>query len=90
MNATSVCNLNLACDEKYAHVDDLDASWLVLQAQNVFTMQIGFMLLEVGSVRATHAKAICVKVCASTRKICGSSLSSAHKFLSASLVRDDA
>lgn len=33
-------------------------------AQNIFLMQIGFMLLEVGSVRAMHAKAICVKNCA--------------------------
>ena len=35
---------------------DLDAMWLVINAQMVFGMQIGFMMLEVGSVRASHAK----------------------------------
>ena len=39
----------------------LDAFWLVVNAEIVFLMQLGFMLLEVGSVRAQHAKAICVK-----------------------------
>jgi len=40
---------------------DIDAFWLVINGEIVFMMQIGFMLLEVGSVRAQHAKAICVK-----------------------------
>jgi len=44
-----------------ATTTDLDAFWLVLNAQNVFLMQTGFLLLEVGCVRAQHAKAICVK-----------------------------
>ena len=35
---------------------DVDAFWLVINAQGVFLMQTGFMLLEVGSVRASHAK----------------------------------
>ena len=54
-----------ACDAKYTATDDIDATWQVVMAQNIFLMQIGFMLLEVGSVRAMHAKAICVKVTAS-------------------------
>jgi len=40
---------------------DIDAFWLVINAEVVFIMQVGFMLLEVGSVRAQHAKSICVK-----------------------------
>jgi len=40
---------------------DIDAFWLVINGEVVFVMQVGFMLLEVGSVRAQHAKAICVK-----------------------------
>jgi len=41
--------------------DDIDSFWLVINGQVVFLMQVGFMLLEVGAVRAQHAKAICVK-----------------------------
>jgi len=40
---------------------DIDSFWLVINGQVVFMMQVGFMLLEVGCVRAQHAKAICVK-----------------------------
>jgi len=40
---------------------DIDSFWLIVNGQVVFMMQIGFMLLEVGTVRAQHAKAICVK-----------------------------
>jgi len=36
--------------------EDVDAFWLCINAQGVFLMQTGFMLLEVGSVRASHAK----------------------------------
>jgi len=36
--------------------DDIDAFWLVINGQVVFLMQVGFMLLEVGCVRAQHAK----------------------------------
>ena len=39
----------------------VDCFWLIINAEIVFLMQLGFMLLEVGSVRAQHAKAICVK-----------------------------
>jgi len=40
---------------------DIDCFWLIINGEIVFMMQIGFMLLEVGTVRAQHAKAICVK-----------------------------
>lgn len=40
---------------------DLDAFYLLTNAVFVFLMQLGFMLLEIGSVRASHAKAICTK-----------------------------
>merc|ERR1711871_1588917 len=46
-----------------ALASQIDAFYLVINAQAVFLMQSGFMLLEVGSVRASHAKAICVKNC---------------------------
>merc|ERR1711871_480591 len=46
-----------------ALASQVDAFYLVINAQAVFLMQSGFMLLEVGSVRASHAKAICVKNC---------------------------
>ena len=39
----------------------INSFWYLINAEIVFLMQIGFMLLEVGSVRAQHAKAICVK-----------------------------
>jgi len=45
----------------YPTKSDIDAFWLITNGQIVFLMQIGFYLLEVGSVRAHHAKAICVK-----------------------------
>jgi len=45
----------------YPTNQDIDAFWLITNGQIVFLMQIGFYLLEVGSVRAHHAKAICVK-----------------------------
>ena len=35
-SSTSTCPSN----------EDLDGAWLVLNAQNVFIMQVGFMLLE--------------------------------------------
>lgn len=40
---------------------DLDAFWLLMNANFVFLMQLGFLWLEIGSVRAQHAKAICTK-----------------------------
>merc|ERR1711871_1004094 len=46
-----------------ALASQIDTFYLVINAQAVFLMQSGFMLLEVGSVRASHAKAICVKNC---------------------------
>merc|ERR1719267_485571 len=46
-----------------ALASQVDTFYLVINAQAVFLMQSGFMLLEVGSVRASHAKAICVKNC---------------------------
>ena len=39
----------------------INSFWYLINAEIVFLMQIGFMMLEVGSVRAQHAKAICVK-----------------------------
>ena len=39
-----------------ALASQIDAFYLVINAQAVFLMQSGFMLLEVGSVRASHAK----------------------------------
>ena len=58
MNAR--CSTALTSNSSAVHSpgfsDDLDAVWLVLCAQMVFGMQIGFMMLEVGSVRASHAK----------------------------------
>lgn len=45
----------------YATAEDMDAFFLVTNAVFVFLMQLGFMLLEIGSVRASHAKAICTK-----------------------------
>jgi len=53
--------LDTAIENSLVTVTDLDAFWLIINGQVVFLMQIGFMLLEVGSVRAQHAKAICVK-----------------------------
>jgi len=55
---TSVVNQNLS---GYARTVDMDAFWLITNAVFVFLMQLGFMLLEIGSVRASHAKAICTK-----------------------------
>jgi len=39
----------------------MDAFWLQMNTNFVFLMQLGFLMLEIGSVRAQHAKAICTK-----------------------------
>jgi len=48
-------------DQLTAMRSDLDAFWLLMNANFVFLMQLGFLWLEIGSVRAQHAKAICTK-----------------------------
>jgi len=60
----TTASIDAQIDAKLAGVPttrDIDSFWLLTNAEFVFLMQIGFMLLEVGSVRAQHAKAICVK-----------------------------
>mmetsp|Transcript_86141 Transcript_86141/g.139741 ORF Transcript_86141/g.139741 Transcript_86141/m.139741 type:complete len:482 (+) Transcript_86141:17-1462(+) len=43
-----------SADEKYANVQALDVSWLVLCGAIVFFMQAGFSMLEVGAVRSKN------------------------------------
>lgn len=54
-------DLTAITDGGLPSLTDIDSFWLVINGEVVFVMQVGFMLLEVGSVRAQHAKAICVK-----------------------------
>jgi len=62
MSCNQTCHVSLQAEvDARPTTSDLDAFWLVINAEVVFIMQLGFMLLEVGSVRAQHAKSICVK-----------------------------
>lgn len=65
LNAAQVTAVDAQIDVKLAafapQAVDIDSFWLITNGMFVFLMQIGFMLLEVGCVRAQHAKAICVK-----------------------------
>lgn len=59
MSCTNSCSYALA--SAVPTNEEIDSLWLIVNAEGVFLMQIGFLLLEVGTVRASHAKAICVK-----------------------------
>ena len=45
----------------YSNEDAIDAIWLIVSAGIIFFMQMGFAMLECGSIRAKNMKSILIK-----------------------------